>query len=148
MFSRHKIFLVALWLCLIVCLRIFAVSGERAWAANKSKPNEACQYELPKGLRLVMLEDHSFPIVSCLIFYRVGSRNEQPGTTGLAHLVEHLLFGQVGSFKKGEIGSSIVRLGGQFNGFTSDDFITFFATLPPSRLELAFKSRSPFRLRS
>jgi zinc protease len=107
-------------------------------ALPHEKPS-AIELTLENGLKLIMLEDHSFPVVSCLMWYHVGARNEVPGTTGLAHLTEHLLFGQVGSFKKGEIGQAIVRSGGQFNGFTSDDFMTFFETLPPAKLELAIK---------
>lgn len=96
----------------------------------------------PNGLKVVVLEDHALPVVSCLVWYRVGSRNEALGSTGLSHLVEHLLFGAVGSFRRGEIGASIARVGGQFNGYTSDDFTSFFETLPANKLELALKIES------
>jgi zinc protease len=104
--------------------------------ANRTSVQETI---LPNGLRVLFLEMHEFPVVSTLMWYRTGSRAEKPGTTGLSHLVEHLLFQNVGSFKEGEIGASIARAGGQFNGYTSDDFITFFETLPSQRLELALK---------
>lgn len=94
---------------------------------------------LPNGLKVLILENHEFPMVSTLVWYRVGSRDEAKGATGLNHMVEHLMFQEVGQFKPGEIGSTIARLGGQFNGYTSDDFTTFFETLPSSRLELALK---------
>ncbi|HEY9789309.1 MAG TPA: insulinase family protein, partial [Candidatus Obscuribacterales bacterium] len=97
---------------------------------------------LPNGLKLVLLEDHSYPVVSCLTWYRVGARNETVGCTGITHLLEHMLFGSVGSFRRGEIASSIARVGGQFNGYTSDDFTTFFETLPAGKLELALKIES------
>src|SRR6185437_8359357 len=97
---------------------------------------------LPNGLKLVLLEDHSYPVVSCLTWYRVGARNETVGCTGITHLLEHMLFGSVGSFRRGEIASSIARVGGQFNGYTSDDFTTFFETLPAAKLELALKIES------
>jgi zinc protease len=96
----------------------------------------------PNGLKVVILEDHALPVVSCLVWYKVGSRNESLGSTGLSHLVEHLLFGAVGSFRRGEIGASIARVGGQFNGYTSDDFTAFFETLPANKLELALKIES------
>src|SRR3990167_2186409 len=102
----------------------------------------ASEAVLPNGLKIVFLEDHSFPVVACLTWYRVGSRNETAGSTGITHLLEHLLFGTVGSFRKGDIAASIARVGGQFNGYTSDDFTTFFETLPSSKLELAFKIES------
>jgi zinc protease len=91
---------------------------------------------LPNGLRVVLLEEHSFPVVSCLAWYRVGSRNETPGVTGLSHLVEHLLFQNIGNFKKNEFGATIVANGGQFNGFTSEDFTAFYSTVAPSKLDL------------
>ncbi|MBX9571971.1 MAG: insulinase family protein [Candidatus Obscuribacterales bacterium] len=97
---------------------------------------------LPNGLKVLILENHEFPVVSTLVWYRVGSANESKGCTGLNHMVEHLMFQEVGQFKPGEIGSTIARLGGQFNGYTSDDFTTFFETLPSSRLELALKIES------
>ena len=54
-------------------------------------------------------------------------------------MVEHMLFDEVGTFRKGELGATIVRNGGQFNGFTSDDFTAFFETLHPAKLDLALK---------
>ncbi len=106
------------------------------------KSAQAVELNLPNGLKIIMMEEHSFPVVNCLMSYRVGSRNEAPGVTGLSHLVEHMLFQNVGNFRKGEIGATIARNGGQFNGFTSDDFTVFFETLPPSKLDLALKIES------
>jgi zinc protease len=77
-----------------------------------------------------------------MAFYRVGSRNENLGMTGVSHLVEHLLFQKVGKFRHGEIGANIARSGGMFNGFTSDDFTVFFETMAPSKLELALQVES------
>lgn len=102
---------------------------------------------LPNGLRVVLLEEHSFPVVSCLVWYKVGSRNESPGLTGLSHLVEHLLFQNIGGFKKNEFGASIVANGGQFNGFTSEDFTAFYSTVAPSRLDLVLRGEAE-RMRS
>lgn len=105
------------------------------------------EYLLPNGLRIVLVEEHSLPVVSCLMWYRVGARNERAGSTGLSHMVEHMLFDEVGTFRKGELGATIVRNGGQFNGFTSDDFTAFFETLHPSKLDLALRIES-MRMRS
>lgn len=93
------------------------------------------------------MEEHSLPVVSCLVWYRVGARNERPGGTGLSHMVEHMAFDEVGTFRKGELGATIVRNGGQFNGFTSDDFTAFFETLHPAKLDLALKIEA-LRMRS
>ncbi len=110
-------------------------------------PPQPKEYALPNGLRIILVEEHSLPVVSSLIWYKVGSRNERPGSTGLAHMVEHMAFDEVGTFRKGELGATIVRNGGQFNGFTSDDFTAFFETLHPAKLELALKIES-MRMRS
>lgn len=97
------------------------------------------EYKLANGLKVLILPHEEYPVVSCMVWYKVGSRNESPETSGLSHLVEHLLFNEVGSFQKGEIGAAIVKVGGQFNGFTSDDFTTFFETVPAAKLDLALK---------
>lgn len=94
---------------------------------------------LPNGLKVLLVEDHSYPVVSCFVWYKVGSRNETPGMTGISHLVEHMLFHNVGTYRKGELGATIVRNGGQFNGFTSDDFTAFFETVHPSKLDLMLR---------
>ncbi|MBX9940061.1 MAG: insulinase family protein [Candidatus Obscuribacterales bacterium] len=97
---------------------------------------------LENGLKVLLFEEHSFPVFSSMVFYKVGSRNENLGETGLSHLVEHLLFQKVSGLRKGEIGALIARNGGMFNGFTSDDFTVFFETMAPAKLELALRLES------
>ncbi len=118
-----------------------------AFAANESSSaaiSEKGVQEtvLANGLKVLLLEEHSFPVASTMVFYRVGSRNENLGETGLSHLVEHLLFEKVGRFRKGEMGATIARNGGMFNGFTSDDFTVFFETVSPSKLPLTLQIES------
>ena len=74
-----------------------------------------------------------------MVWYKVGSRNESTGLTGLSHIVEHLLFQTVKPYRKGELGATIVRNGWQFNGFTSDDFTAFNENLPSAKTDLALK---------
>jgi zinc protease len=76
------------------------------------------------------------------MWYRVGSKNEPPGITGLSHLVEHLLFKNIGTFKKNQLAATIVANGGQFNGFTSEDFTAFYTTLPANKYELAVRGEA------
>lgn len=119
------------------------VSLKPAYSADlASAPDAVREFKLPNGLKVILRVDHSFPVVSTLAWYQVGARNERIGNTGITHLLEHMLFGNVGTFRRGEIGSSIARVGGQFNGYTSDDFTTFFETLPSQRLELALRIES------
>lgn len=110
-------------------------------------PPQPKEYSLPNGLRIILVEEHSLPVVSCLVWYKVGARNERAGGTGLSHMVEHMAFDEVGTFRKGELGATIVRNGGQFNGFTSDDFTAFFETVHPAKLDLALKIEA-MRMRS
>jgi zinc protease len=140
MSNRKRYLLVRAVICLLaIILALLSTFIPQAMAA---KAPGVIEVNLPNGLKVLILEEYSFPVVSCAMWYHVGSRNELAGTTGISHLVEHLLFGNVGIFKKGDIGSAIIRNGGHFNGFTSDDFTTFFETLPAAKLDLALKIES------
>ena len=94
-------------------------------------------FTLPNGLRVIYSEDHSTPIVSVSVWYNVGSRNEQPGRSGFAHLFEHMMFQGSAHVKKGEHGELILRAGGTRNGTTNDDRTAYFETVPSNRLNLA-----------
>src|ERR1700687_2436057 len=91
---------------------------------------------LANGLKVLLLEDHKAPVGVFQVWYRVGSRNETLGKTGLAHLLEHLVF--KGTHKVGpeEYSKIIQRNGGNDNAFTSDDATTYFATLASDRLSV------------
>jgi zinc protease len=94
---------------------------------------------LDNGLTVVMREMHHAPVASFWIWYRVGSRNEGRGTTGISHWVEHMLFKGTPAFPRGEFDKAIAREGGIFNGMTWIDFTTYFETLPADRIELALR---------
>ena len=117
-------------------------SSPRTSVSNRFNSALPQEHICPDGLRVLILEDHTFPVVSCLMWYRVGSKNEPPGTTGLSHLVEHLLFKNVGTFKKNQLAATVVANGGQFNGFTSEDFTAFYTTLPANKYELAVRGEA------
>jgi predicted Zn-dependent peptidase len=95
------------------------------------------EHRLKNGLRLLMNEDHSSPIISFQVWYHVGSINESPGITGISHLFEHMMF--KGSKNVGpEEHSRIIQLnGGTDNAFTTEDVTAYFENLPSSKLELA-----------
>jgi zinc protease len=95
--------------------------------------------ELANGLSVLAEENHVAPVASFWIWYRVGSRNEHVGTTGISHWVEHMLFKGTPTFPKGTAEKTIAREGGVFNGATSYDFTTYFATLPANRIDLALR---------
>ncbi len=97
---------------------------------------------LPNGLTVFLKEDHAAPVVSSYIFYRVGSRNEVTGYTGLSHWVEHLLFDGSPAFPKGAVHREVAANGGNRNAFTWHDGTAYFETLPAGKLDLAFRIES------
>ena len=97
---------------------------------------------LPNGLQVILKESHVAPVASFWIYYRVGSRNELPGTTGISHWVEHMLFKGTDQFPRGEFDKAVSRAGGIFNGMTSQDWTTYFETFPSDRIELALQVES------
>jgi zinc protease len=99
-------------------------------------------HTLPNGMLVLTREVHSAPVASCCVWYRVGSRDETPGTTGISHWVEHMLFKGTPNIPKGEMDRLIARNGGTFNGFTSSDYTAYFETLPSDRIELGLRIES------
>lgn len=94
---------------------------------------------LDNGLQVLLKEVHSAPVISTWLWYRVGSRNELGGDTGISHWVEHMLFKGSARFPKGEITRAVDRLGGYINAMTSHDFTVFYTTLPSRHAELALE---------
>ncbi len=121
---------VRICLTLVVLLTTQAVSVPAA----QTYAERVRETVLPNGLKLLLLEDHKAPVAVFQVWYRVGSRNEQLGRTGLSHLLEHLMF--KGTHKVGpeEYSKIIQHNGGNDNAFTSDDSTTYFATLASDRL--------------
>lgn len=92
---------------------------------------------LPNGLTVLVKEVRSAPVVSFTIWYRVGSRNEHTGITGVSHLLEHMLFKGTQRYRAGEIARTLFLNGASFNGSTYYDWTNYHATLAADRLELA-----------
>ncbi len=97
---------------------------------------------LDNGMQLILKESHLAPVASFWIFYRVGSRNETPGTTGISHWVEHMLFKGTERYPQGAFDKAVARAGGAFNGMTWQDWTTYFETFPAERIELALDVES------
>ncbi|HVL67790.1 MAG TPA: pitrilysin family protein [Vicinamibacterales bacterium] len=91
---------------------------------------------LANGLKVVMLEDHSTPIVHAEIWYHVGSKNEKPGRTGFAHLFEHMMFKGSKNVEPEGHPSWISSVGGQSNAYTNEDVTVFWQTFPAQYLPL------------
>jgi zinc protease len=94
------------------------------------------RYTLDNGLRVVLSQDHALPIVSLNLWYNVGSRNEVPGRTGLAHLFEHMMFQGSQNVPDTQHIALVERVGGSINASTWLDRTNYYTTLPASHLEL------------
>ena len=91
---------------------------------------------LSNGLKVLVHEDPSTPLVTVNILYRVGARDENPDKTGFAHLFEHLMFG--GSVNIPEYDSPLQLAGGDNNAFTNNDITNYYLTLPANNIETGF----------
>lgn len=96
-------------------------------------------HRLANGLLVLLKEVHSAPVATSWIWYRVGSRNEPSGRTGISHWVEHMLFKGTPTVPRGELDRLVARNGGSFNGFTGIDFTAYFETLPADRIEIGLQ---------
>ncbi|MBC7173404.1 MAG: insulinase family protein, partial [Polyangiaceae bacterium] len=95
------------------------------------------QYRLGNGLELLLLVDPSAPVVSYHTWYRVGSRDEEPGKTGLAHMLEHLMFGATRRHPHGEFDQLCESAGAEANAATWTDWTYYYENLPKDALGLA-----------
>jgi predicted Zn-dependent peptidase len=95
------------------------------------------EFTLDNGLRVILHEDHSTPIVAVDVAYRVGSKNEDSEKTGFAHLFEHLMFDGSRNVKRGEFDRHITKAGGWDNAYTTWDITNYYEVLPANQVELA-----------
>ena len=91
-------------------------------------------FTLPNGLQVVVIPDHRTPVVTQMIWYKVGSADETPGKSGLAHFLEHLMFKGTSKHPAGEFSQTVLRIGGNENAFTSTDYTGYFQSVPREQL--------------
>jgi zinc protease len=96
-------------------------------------------YQLKNGLKLLIKQDHRAPVVVSQIWYKVGSAYENDGTTGISHVLEHMMFKGTERFGPGQFNRIIAENGGQDNAFTSRDYTAYFQMLEKSRLAVSFE---------
>ncbi|MCP4362806.1 MAG: insulinase family protein [Chloroflexi bacterium] len=94
---------------------------------------------LKNGLTVVLKEMRHAPVISFMVWYRVGSRHEKPGHTGVSHWVEHMMFKGTPQFPNGMLDRMVSREGGQWNAFTWLDFTAYYETMPANRIDLALQ---------
>jgi zinc protease len=97
------------------------------------------QTKFSNGLQVLLKEIHTAPIITNWVWYRVGSRNEIPGITGISHWVEHMQFKGTSQFPAGVLDKAVSRDGGIWNAFTYMDWTTYFETMPAGKIDLGFR---------
>ena len=94
------------------------------------------QFTLPNGMEAVVIEDHRAPIVTHMVWYKVGAADEALGKSGIAHFLEHLMFTGTDDIAEGDFSRIIEGLGGNDNAFTSSDYTGYFQTIAVEHLDL------------
>lgn len=99
---------------------------------------EVKQHTLSNGMKILIHEDYDVPNVAMYLFYRIGSRNESPGTTGIAHFFEHMMFNGSKKFGPKQFDIEMEKAGGRNNAYTSNDVTVYTDFFPATALELMF----------
>ncbi len=103
-------------------------------APTTAAPSPPETFSLANGLQVVVIPDHRTPVVTQMIWYKVGSADETPGKSGLAHFLEHLMFKGTSKHPAGEFSETVQRIGGNENAFTSADYTGYFQRVPREQL--------------
>jgi zinc protease len=111
-----------------------AVSPTVALAQTTGTPAPPTSFTLSNGLQVVVIADHRTPVVTQMTWYKVGSADETPGKSGLAHFLEHLMFKGTSKHPAGEFSETVLRVGGNENAFTSADYTGYFQRVPREQL--------------
>jgi zinc protease len=117
---------------------VVAVAFAAAWPAL-SAPGDTTEHRLANGMQVVVKPDRRAPVVVVMAWYRVGSIDEVNGRTGVAHVLEHMMFKGTKTTAVGEYSRLIAAAGGRDNAFTSQDYTGYFAMLHKSHLDLAMR---------
>jgi zinc protease len=110
-------------------LAALAIAGSATLAVSRAAEAagpDVANFKLKNGLEVVVIPDHRTPVVTHMIWYRVGSADEEPGKTGLAHFLEHLMFKGTKKNPGGLFSKTLAEIGGQENAFTSQDYTAYF----------------------
>ena len=106
-----------------------------AWAAQELGQANTHEFQLSNGLKLIVREDHRAPTVAHMVWYRAGSMDEVNGKTGVAHVLEHMMFKGTHKVKSGEFSRLVAAVGGRENAFTSRDYTAYFQQVEKSKLD-------------
>ena len=111
-------------------------------AAPVLAKDDVSHFTLDNGLEIVVIEDHRAPVVVHMLWYRAGAADEQPGVSGVAHFLEHLLFKETENYEAGALSRVVAENGGSDNAFTSQDYTAYFQRVAADRLGLMMEMES------
>lgn len=113
----------------------FGPSGE----ASASSGPDISHFKLANGMEVVVIPDRRVPVVTHMVWYKVGSADEQPGKSGIAHFLEHLMFKGTEKNPAGHFSKTLATIGGQENAFTSSDYTGYFQRVTSDRLKMVME---------
>lgn len=111
------------------------LAPDKAWAQVFNPES----FTLSNGLRVVVIPNHRVPVVTHMVWYKVGSADEVAGKSGLAHMLEHMMFKGTKEFPSGEFSRIIAQNGGRDNAFTTTDYTAYYQNIAADKLELAMR---------
>ncbi len=120
----------------------FALAATAVSMARAATGPQVTDFTLANGLEVVVVPDHRAPVVTHMIWYKVGAADETPGKSGLAHFLEHLMFKGTEKNPGAAFSQEVAAIGGQENAFTNADYTGFFQRVPRERLKemMAFEA--------
>jgi zinc protease len=113
---------------------LLTLLAPRAVTAQTDTSAPPATFTLGNGLQVVVIPDHRTPVVTQMIWYKVGSADETPGKSGLAHFLEHLMFKGTAKHPAGEFSQTVLKVGGNENAFTSTDYTGYYQRVPRDQL--------------
>lgn len=111
-------------------------------AAALDAVDQVTDFTLDNGMQVVVIEDHRAPVVVHMVWYRAGAADEEPGVSGVAHFLEHLMFKATDTMASGELSATVAANGGTDNAFTSQDYTAYYQRVAADRLPLMMQMES------
>ena len=116
--------------------RAVLAAASLCWAGAPALADKVTDFTLANGLQVVVIEDHRAPVVTQMVWYKVGAADEAPGHSGIAHFLEHLMFKGTDDVPSGRFSAIVEEQGGSDNAFTSWDYTAYFQRVAADRLDL------------
>lgn len=118
----------------MVMMMLTTAQAPQAAAADDTPRRDVAQFKLDNGMQVVVVPDTRAPVITHMVWYRVGAADEPRGVSGIAHFLEHLMFKSTEKLASGEFSKTVSRLGGQDNAFTSQDATAYFQRISREQL--------------